>query len=141
MITKPSLCSNVVVSTLVLALSGFIHTGASFAQDISGGASVVLASADVEAKFGKGIFSTPKNVAHTPKPIEKKTVTLAAHTTRPQRTTTASNKPEARKVETRPRTGESSRPSGESSNPSGESTKPLGGPARRVLTAEEVNKQ
>src|ERR1700746_1694041 len=104
MITKTSLYSRIVVSVLVLAVSGFIDTGAAFAQDISGGASVVLASADVEAKMGKGIFSSPKNVAHTPKPIEKKTVTRADHTTHPQRTTIASNKSEGpRKVESSPR--------------------------------------
>jgi hypothetical protein len=141
MITKSSPYSRVVVGTLALALSGFFNATTAFAQDISGGASVVLASADVEAKVGKGIFSSPKNAAHTPKPIEKKTVTRAAHPTHPQRTTVASNKPESsRKAETSPRKPETTarkvestpRKVGEissardSSKPSDESSKPLG---------------
>src|SRR5437773_6433654 len=115
MITKFSLYSRIVASSLALVVSGFVNTGAACAQDISGGASVVLASADVEAKFGKGISSTPKNVAHTPKPVEKKTVARAAHTTHPQRTTVASNKPEApHKIEAKPVKVESSKPARES---------------------------
>jgi Flp pilus assembly protein TadD len=160
MINRSSLHSRIVVSALALAMSGFINTGAACAQDISGGASVVLANADVEAKFGKGIFSTPKNTAHAPKPVEKKTVARAAHTTHPQRTTVATNKPETprktepspRKVESSPRKvvtkveevsspRESSRPSDESSKPADESTKPLGEPAKTVQTAESLNKQ
>src|ERR1700730_12835756 len=153
MITK-SLHSRVVVVALALALSGFFNAGAVLAQDISGGASVVNASADAEAKVGKGIFSSPKNVAHTPKPIEKKTVPRAAHTTHPQRTTVASNKPESPpKVEASPRkVGASPRKVGEISSArdsskssdessSGESTKPLGEPAKTVLTAEALDKQ
>ena len=127
MITKSSLCSRVVGATLALALSGFTDAGATLAQDISGGAGVLLASADVEARLGKGIFSTPKNVAHAPKRLEKKTVTRAAHPSRPQRTTTAGNKPE---------------PSGSGETPrTGESSKPLGEPAKTVLNAEALNKQ
>src|SRR6266498_2197918 len=163
MITKSSLCSRVVVVTLALVLSGFFNAAAIFAQDITGGASVVNASADVEAKMGKGIFSSPKNVPHAPKPIEKKTVARAAHTTRPPRTAVASNKPESpRKVEATPRKVEatarktetsarkvgeisgardSSKPSDESSKSSDESTKPLGEPAKTVSTAEAYNKQ
>src|ERR1700704_4410336 len=90
----PSLYSRIVVSVVVLSLSGFVHTGASFAQDISGGANVLLASADVEAKFGKGIFSRPQNRIHAPKHLEKKTVARAAHPTHPQRQTTAGTRPD-----------------------------------------------
>ena len=90
---RNSLYFRVVVSTLVLSLSGFVHAAASFAQDISGGANVLLASADVEAKFGKGIFSRPQNRVHAPKRLEKKTVTRSAHPTRPQRQTTPNSAP------------------------------------------------
>ncbi|MDX6288838.1 MAG: hypothetical protein QOH42_637, partial [Blastocatellia bacterium] len=79
-----SLYCRLVVFTLVSSLSGFVHPGASYAQDISGGASsvndisgganVLLASADVEAKLGKGIFSSPPNRAHAAKQLEKKTI-------------------------------------------------------------------
>src|SRR5882762_4800708 len=131
----------------ILAFSCLANTSVR-AQDISGGAGVLLASADVEAKLGKGIFSTPKNQAHAPKHFEKKTVVrparAAAH---PQRQTTASGRQETARVtkpsrpdSTRPRT-ESSRPRSESSKPRVEPSKPSDEPAKHDLTAEEYNKQ
>src|SRR5882724_5749418 len=126
------------------------------AQDISGGAGALLASADVEAKLGKGIFSTPPNKAHAPKHFEKKTVArparAAAH---PQRQTTASGRQETARVTKPPRTAdstkprnesskprvESSKPRVESSKPRTESSKPPDEPAKHVLTAEEYNRQ
>src|SRR6267143_1162198 len=110
---RPSLYSRVVVSTLVLSLSGFVHTGASFAQDISGGANVLLASADVEAKFGKGIFSRPQNRAHAPTRLEKKTVIRSAHPSHPQRPTTAGNRPDRNNAGEPKRTGNSTKPLGD----------------------------
>ncbi|MFS8085855.1 MAG: hypothetical protein ACMG6H_09510, partial [Acidobacteriota bacterium] len=107
----------------------------------------MTANADVEAKFGKGIFSSPKNQAHAPKTLEKKTVTRSAaradHPQRQtQRQTTASARQEtaggrqgtARAGETKPRPSESAG--------SGDlSSKPLGGPARRARTAADYNKE
>src|SRR6266849_2913747 len=49
MMTQSSLYSRVVVSLLALALSGLANIGTAAAQDITGGASVFLASAEVEA--------------------------------------------------------------------------------------------
>src|SRR5260221_5069200 len=132
-----SLYSRVVVFTLMLSLSGFIKPGASFAQDISGGASfatdisgganVLLASADVEAKFGKGIFSRPQNQVHAPKRLEKKTVTRSAHPSHPQRQTTAGNRPQRNPGETKPRAGDSS--------------KPLADPPKHVPNAADYNRK
>src|SRR6266404_3220030 len=143
-----SLYSRVVVFTLMLSLSGFIKPGASFAQDISGGASfatdisgganVLLASADIEAKLGKGIFSRPQNRAHAPKALEKKTVVRSAHPVRPQIQTTASNRPERDK----PVRDKPVRDKPEDTIPiSDNSSKPLGDAAKRVPVAEDYNKQ
>jgi hypothetical protein len=78
----------------ILAFSCLANTTVR-AQDISGGAGVLLASADVEAKLGKGIFSTPKNQAHAPKHFEKKTVVRPARSAaHPQKQTTASSRHE-----------------------------------------------
>ena len=74
MITQTSTCARAIVLMVTVALSGLTYPAVSFAQDIGGGASVLIASADVEAKLGKGIFSTPQNRAHAPKHIEKKTI-------------------------------------------------------------------
>src|SRR5258708_24200765 len=145
-----SLYSRVVVFTLVLCLSGFVHTaaslaqdisgGASFATDISGGANVLLASADIEAKLGKGIFSRPQNRAHAPKALEKKTVVRSAHLVRPQRETTASNKTE--RNNSRNNSRDNSRNNSEGAKPvSGESSKPLGDAAKRVPVAEDFHRQ
>src|ERR1700694_1245532 len=112
------------------------------AQDISGGAGALLASADVEAKLGKGIFSTPKNQAHAPKHFEKKTVVrptrAAAH---PQRQTTASGRQETARVTKPSRPTDSTKPRVGSSKPRVGSSKPTDEPAKHVLTAEEYNKQ
>src|SRR5689334_16755509 len=78
---KYSTCSRVAASTLALILT----TLPLLAQDISGGAGVLLASADVEAKLGKGIFTPAQNKPHAVKSLEKKTVARSvrsAHTTR-----------------------------------------------------------
>src|SRR5258708_34516249 len=102
----------------ILAFSCLANTSVR-AQDISGGAGVLLASADVEAKLGKGIFSTPKNQAHAPKHFEKKTVVrparAAAH---PQKQPAASSRQETARVtktyrppgSTKPRNGPSKPP-------------------------------
>src|SRR5882762_1113197 len=92
MMTQPSLYSRLAVSLLALALSGFVEI-ASRAQDLAGGASVFLASAEVEAKLGKGIFTPAPNRAHAPKHFEKKTVARSVRAAHPQRTitTTAGN--------------------------------------------------
>src|SRR5207244_11771229 len=74
MITQTSTYARAIVLMVTVALSGFTNAAVSVAQDIGGGASVLIASADVEAKLGKGIFSTPENRAHAPKHIEKKTI-------------------------------------------------------------------
>src|SRR3977135_1147456 len=122
---RPLLCSRVVVSTLVLSLSGFVHNGAVFAQDISGGANVLLASADVEAKLGKGIFSSPQNRVHAPKRMEKKVVARSAHSSRQ---TSANNRPVAGGP-------------GETRHSAGDNTKPPRDHARRVPGAADFNKQ
>src|SRR6266852_1318513 len=129
--SKPSTLSRVAASTLALVLT----FGLAIAQDISGGAGVLLASADVEAKLGKGIFTPAQNRPHAAKTLEKKIIVRsvrAAHTTRQ---TTAGN---------RQTTGNS----GTSGNSTG-GAKPitdvggpvLGGPARHVLDAAGYNKQ
>src|SRR6266705_6422694 len=87
MITQPSLYSRVAVSLLALALSGFVNL-AGRAQDIAGGASVFLASAEVEAKLGKYIFTPAPNRAHAPKHFEKKTLARSVRAAHPQRPTT-----------------------------------------------------
>src|SRR2546427_4561764 len=87
--TQLSHYPRIAVSTLTLALSFFGNPAASLPQDIAGGASVVLASADVEAKLGKGIFTT-RTRAHTTKNLEKKTVARAAHTAQTQKQTSTS---------------------------------------------------
>src|SRR5262249_25532470 len=119
-------------------------TGATLAQDLSGGAAVLLASAEVEAKLGKGIFTPVQNKPHATKPLEKKTVARpvrSAHSTRPNTTTIASNRQSSRparpaNTETRPATTETRpKPTDELSGP------PLGGAARHTLTAENYNQQ
>src|SRR5262252_1632828 len=48
-------------------------------QDIGGGAGVLVASADVEAKLGKGIFTPVQNKPHVNKAPEKSVAVRAAH--------------------------------------------------------------
>ena len=75
--TQPSIFSRLAAIALLLAVT----FAALIAQDISGGAGVLLASADVEAKLGKGIFTPVQNKPHVNKAPEKKTVVRAAHRT------------------------------------------------------------
>src|SRR2546423_6240670 len=124
---RNSLCSRLVVFVLTVSVSGFVHPGASFAQEISGGASVLLASADVEAKLGKGIFGSPPNRKHVKRPPPK-TVVRSSHATRPTTSTIPRTKPETEKP-------------AEVSHRTGESTKPPADPIRRLPTAETFNKQ
>src|SRR4051794_19370951 len=64
------------VASLFLTL---VVSVAVIAQDISGGAGVLLASADVEAKLGKGIFTPVPSKPHPNKTPEKKPIVRAAH--------------------------------------------------------------
>ena len=75
---KPSAATRVVA----IAMTSLMFSTATVAQDISGGAGVLQANAEVEAKLGKGIFTPAKNRQHAAKPLEKKTVSRSAHTTR-----------------------------------------------------------
>src|SRR5437016_2398074 len=135
--TQPSLCSRIATSILALALVSLGNAKALNAQDISGGASVLLASADVEARLGKGIFTSPQNVAHAPKRLEKK---IVARTVRPaahaQRQTTASSRQETPRTETRPPRRTDRKP------PLTAVTKPAPAqPSKPLVTAETLNKQ
>src|SRR5205814_2803719 len=132
MMTQPSLYSRVAVSLLALVLSGFVNL-ASRAQDITGGASVFLASAEVEAKLGKGIFTPAPNRTHAPKHFEKKTVARSVRAAHSQRQTTTTTTTAGNTQTTNSGGDTGSRPL--------ESTRPLGGPARRVMVAEDYNKQ
>ena len=120
MTTQFSLCSRITTSILMLALICLSNARALNAQDISGGAGVLLVSADVEARLGKGIFTSPQNVAHAPKRLEKKTVARV------------------RSAHTRQTTGGGGQ---EANNGGGSGSGPLGGAPRRVLDAEGYNKQ
>src|SRR5213592_2896042 len=73
--TKPSISSRVTATALALLLA----YAAVIAQDIAGGAGVLLASADVEAKLGKGIFTPAQSKPHVNKAPDKKTVVRSAH--------------------------------------------------------------
>src|SRR5712692_10296542 len=125
---------------VTVALSGLTVPAVSFAQDIGGGASVLIASADVHAKLGKGIFSTPQSRAHAPKHIEKKTIARstvrAAHT----RQTTDPGKQGTDTGKQTTDTGKQGTDTGKETARTDEtnldSTKPLGDAAKRVLTAE-----
>ncbi len=148
--TQPSTYTRAVVLTLIAALSGLTYPLASFAQDISGGASVLLASADVEAKLGKGIFTTPQNRAHAPKHIEKKTVARSTVRAAHARQTSDSGKQTTDTGKQGTDTGNQNTDTGKQGTDSGKrtgrtddglNTKPLGDPATRVLTAEEYNKR
>src|ERR1041385_8152430 len=77
---KYSTLSRIAASTLALILT----TAPFLAQDITGGAGVLVASADVEAKLGKGIFTPTQNKPHASKHLDTKTVTRprSAHATR-----------------------------------------------------------
>src|SRR5258707_8286064 len=135
MMTQPSIYSRVAVSLVALALSGLVNF-ASRAQDITGGASVFVATAEVEAKLGKGIFTPAPNRAHAPKQLEKKTVARSVRAAHPQRQTNTNSNTTTTAGNTQ--TGGST--GGNSSRPL-RSTRPLGGPARRAMGAEDYHKQ
>ncbi|MGZ8847241.1 MAG: hypothetical protein ACXW3C_12335, partial [Pyrinomonadaceae bacterium] len=59
---------------VAITMTSLLTWTSSSAQDIAGGAGVLLANAEVEAKLGKGIFTPAKNRQHASKPLEKKTV-------------------------------------------------------------------
>src|ERR1051325_829894 len=73
------------IASVFVTLGG---SAAVIAQDISGGAGVLLASADVEAKLGKGIFTPVPRKPHPNRTPEKKTIVRDAH----RRTNTASTR-------------------------------------------------
>ena len=103
MINSRSLYSLVSFSILATALWCLAGLGGSLAQDISGGSSAEIASAaDVESKSGKGIFTTPKNVAHNTKRPEKKVVTHHVNVARAKPTPTSGGKETADTGDTRP---------------------------------------
>ena len=81
--TKPSTFSRLATASLA-----FTMTVAVVAQDISGGAGVLLANADVEAKLGKGIFTPVPTKPHVKKAPDKR---LVARSDR--RTSTAGTRP------------------------------------------------
>src|SRR5437016_8395160 len=114
--TQPSIFSRLAAIALLLAVT----FAALIAQDISGGAGVLLASADVEAKLGKGIFTPAQNRPHATRTLEKRTVVRSAHATRQ---TTATNRQtntntntntsgDSRPADTRPTNNLSGRPLG-----------------------------
>src|SRR6185295_2087086 len=133
--TQPSILSRLATIALLLAVA----YAALIAQDISGGAGVLLASADVEAKLGKGIFTPAQNKTHATKTLEKKTVARSVRAAHATRQTTANN----RETNTNTSGNNSSGNTNRSTNDN-VSGGPLGGPARRVggsLDAEAFNKQ
>src|SRR5438067_13922187 len=86
--TQPSIFSRLAAIALLLAVT----FAALIAQDISGGAGVLLASADVEAKLGKGTFTPAQNKTHATKTLEKKTVERSVRSAHATRQTTANNR-------------------------------------------------
>src|ERR1043165_1805696 len=129
--TQPSIFSRIAAVASILAVT----YAALIAQDISGGAGVLLASADVEAKLGKGIFTPAQNKVHATRTLDKKIVTRSAHATRQ---TTATNRQTNTNSSGDNSSGNNSRPTNDLSGG------PLGGPPRRVggpADAEAFNKQ
>src|SRR5438094_2069260 len=122
--TQPSLYSRIgtLALALTLALACFGNIGREHAQDISGGASVLLASADVEARLGKGIFTTQRNVAHATKRLEVIARVKSAHVRQTG-------------------TGTGQQTTGNTNANGDLNGGPLGDAARRVLTAEQLNEQ
>src|SRR2546429_8521008 len=86
--TKPSISSRVTGAALAFLLA----YAAVIAQDIAGGAGALLASADVEAKLGKGIFTPAQSKPHVNKAPEKKTVARSVRAAHPP-ANTAGNRP------------------------------------------------
>src|SRR2546429_7892877 len=132
MITQTSNCARAIVLIVTVGLSGLTCPVVSFAQDIGGGASVLIASADVKAKLGKGIFSTPQNRAHAPKHIEKKTIARSTVRSAHTRGTADSGK---QGTDSGKQGSDSGKETGRVDD-TGLGSKPLGDAAKRVLTAE-----
>src|SRR5213078_3694707 len=86
--TKPSISYRVTAMVLAFLLS----QAAVIAQDITGGAGVLLASADVEAKLGKGIFTPAQSKPHVNKSPDKKTVARSVRSAHPRTNTAANNR-------------------------------------------------
>src|ERR1043166_2522921 len=129
--TQPSIFSRIAAVASILAVT----YAALIAQDISGGAGVLLASADVEAKLGKGIFTPAQNKPHAPKPLEKKTVarsTRAAHANRQ----TAGNRQTSGNSGASRNSGNSGNTGGNNQTSTDVSGPAMGGPARHTLDAE-----
>ena len=136
--TVSSTTSRLAALALALTLSGFGPLVSSLAQDITGGSSSELASAaDVESRSGRGVFTTPKTVAHHAKKLEKKTV--ARVTVARTQHQTGGQTGSGRQTGGGRETG-ASRQTGGSETDLG-STPALGGAARRVAGAEDLNKQ
>src|SRR5207253_4115944 len=118
--TKPSLAYRAIATAIALLLACSLV----MAQDIAGGAGVLLASADVEAKLGKGIFTPAQSKPHVNKTPDKKTVTRSVRSAHP-RANTAGNRSG--------NTGTTGN-TGSSGNRSGAGTRP-------AMDAEGYNKQ
>src|SRR5262245_49699648 len=150
-----SICSRVAAFSLTISLGWSAATGQDIkggastlnATDISGGANVLLASAEVEAKLGKGIFTAAQSKPHAIKPLEKNILprsVKAAHASKK----TASNRT-GRTSGRVPGTGNiAGNTGGTGNNSSGTTNRGIdvsgpasGGAARRALTAEDYNKQ
>jgi tetratricopeptide (TPR) repeat protein len=115
---KPSTLSKLAAALLILSTP----LAAIAQQDISGGAGVLLANADVEAKLGKGIFTPAQNKPHVNKAPEKRPVrrtVVAAH----PRTNSGGNRPTT------------------SGNTSGNRNTGNTGGTRPAMDAEAYNKQ
>src|SRR5438128_11052909 len=87
--TKPSLAYRAIATAIALLLACSLV----MAQDIAGGAGVLLASADVEAKLGKGIFTPAQSKPHVNKAPDKKTVARSVRSAHPRTNTAANNRP------------------------------------------------
>src|SRR5438552_448088 len=116
---QPSLYSRITTLILTFVLSGFGNFATMRAQDISGGASVLLASVDVEARLGKGIFTSQRNIAHATRRLEIVARVKSAHVRQTGGGQITDN-----------------------GNGNGDlNGGPLGGAARHVLTAAQLNEQ
>src|SRR5205807_9557295 len=89
---KHSTCSRVAASTVALILTAILMAAPLLAQDISGGAGVLVASADVEAKLGKGIFTPAQNKPHAVRPLDKKIIVRSVRAAHATRQTSAGNR-------------------------------------------------
>ncbi|HZI48418.1 MAG TPA: tetratricopeptide repeat protein, partial [Pyrinomonadaceae bacterium] len=164
--TVSSISDRLVVFALALILAGAAPAIRSLAQDITGGSSSELASAaDVESRSGRGVFTTPKSVAHHARKLEKKTVertTVARtqrqtggqtgtgggrqtsggrETTSSRRETTSGGRETTSSGRETTSGGRETTTGGARGNTDLGSTPPLGGAPRRVAGAEELNKQ